>query len=177
MREDCIQWELLHSSGDSEEERWDPMHLERHIWVKCLYMTPMRDGSSGYWGLYLFMSGVWGSMRENTLIQPCHIPCERLVLFYGQIGEVLIHIYHFVRLLHLYISDASIFHYIEADWLLVSPSCTCCLFHPQTWCMMDLAIVGYSWRSDIASRDITLTVMIEGWLVSWTRRQFSITAG
>ena len=51
--------------------------------------------------------------------------------------------------------------------------------HPQTCSMMDLAIVWdcHGRSEDAYGGQIATTVLIEGWLVGWTRRQFSITAG
>ena len=44
-------------------------------------------------------------------------------------------------------------------------------------CMMDLAIVGIVMGSEVAdSGHIATIVLIEGWLVRWTRRRFSIIA-
>ena len=84
----------------------------------------------------------------------------------------------YIGFLHLYNSDVPcILTQRQAD-LRHPPHAHAAIFHPA-----DMVHVGPGrcWdcqdRSEVAEGDcIAPTVWIQGWLVSWTRRQFSITA-
>ena len=155
---------------------WYPRHIERYVYVDCLSMTPHRVGFSGCVGLLLLFvfelcmsthEGITHSSSQviplgktGTIMLSVHVlgRPERAPKYsdlycsqhyFGHGGSCIYsHVYILlVRILHLYISNALLYSlFAGASWSWTSPSCIGCLFHPQTWCMMDLAIDGMSWE-------------------------------